>query len=273
MSARTHQAILRCASLLVPWEERRDWLAEWEAELWYSSCTHSRGQVLRFCFGAFRDAAWLRRNRNRRAERRVRCRSAPQCLVLLATLAAASLGFALRRSGEVTLGATGSQAAAHPVLASLALALIAVVVLRPHLSFGLGEYPAGRHPLPAATRLRRWVYLALKVILLAPIVFCGTLDVSWLLSASHIQAFGLLLAYIFAVRWALKDQRQRCPVCLRVLTHPTRIGIASQTFLEWYGTELICEKGHGLLHVPEIPGSCYAVQRWTYLDPSWRVLF
>jgi hypothetical protein len=58
-----------------------------------------------------------------------------------------------------------------------------------------------------------------------------------------------------------------------VLTSPALIGMASQTFLEWYGTELICEKGHGLLHVPEIPNSCYSTQRWTYLDPSWRVLF
>ena len=43
--------------------------------------------------------------------------------------------------------------------------------------------------------------------------------------------------------------------------------------LAWYGTELICVKGHGLLHVPEIPTSSYSRQRWLRLDPSWRELF
>jgi len=38
--------------------------------------------------------------------------------------------------------------------------------------------------------------------------------------------------YLLAFRWALIDQRQRCPVCLRLLTSPTRIGAPSQTFLD-----------------------------------------
>ena len=83
----------------------------------------------------------------------------------------------------------------------------------------------------------------------------------------------LIVGTIVALRWALNDQRQRCPVCLRLLTGPTRIGGASQTFLEWYGTELMCAQGHGLLYVLEIPTSCYSTQRWQYLDPSWSSLF
>jgi hypothetical protein len=71
----------------------------------------------------------------------------------------------------------------------------------------------------------------------------------------------------------LTDQRQRCPVCLRSLANPTRIGSPSQSFLEWYGTELICTHGHGLLYVPEIPTSWYRTQRWQYLDPTWSSLF
>jgi hypothetical protein len=87
------------------------------------------------------------------------------------------------------------------------------------------------------------------------------------------QPHGLLVSLILALRWALIDQRQRCPVCLRLLSHPTRIGGPAQTFLEWYGTELICAQGHGLLYVPEIPSSCCNTQRWQYLDPSWSSLF
>ncbi len=41
-------------------------------------------------------------------------------------------------------------------------------------------------------------------------------------------------------RWILQDQRKRCPVCLRVLSNPARVGQASRNFLAWNGTELIC---------------------------------
>ena len=84
---------------------------------------------------------------------------------------------------------------------------------------------------------------------------------------------GFIVSSVVAMRWALADQRRRCPVCLRVLSNPTRIGGPSHVFLEWYGTELICVQGHGLLYVPEIPTSCYSTQRWQYLDPSWSTLF
>jgi hypothetical protein len=75
------------------------------------------------------------------------------------------------------------------------------------------------------------------------------------------------------MRWVFTDQRQRRPVCLRALSRPTRIGGASHAFLDWYGTELICEWGHGLLHIPEIRTSSYWTQRWMYLDASWSELF
>ncbi len=46
----------------------------------------------------------------------------------------------------------------------------------------------------------------------------------------------------------ITDQQRRCPVCLRLLTNPVRIGTPSRTFLEWYGAESTCSRGHGLLH-------------------------
>ena len=58
---------------------------------------------------------------------------------------------------------------------------------------------------------------------------------------------------LFGFRWALADQRQRCPVCLRRVTHPARVGLASRTFLGWNGTEMMCMGGHTLLHVPSLP--------------------
>ena len=69
------------------------------------------------------------------------------------------------------------------------------------------------------------------------------------------------------------DQRRRCPVCLRLLTDPVRIGSASQTFLEWYGAESTCSRGHGLLQVSEMPASYAAKPEWLALGDSWNDLF
>jgi hypothetical protein len=164
-----------------------------------------------------------------------------------------------------------SLARGQEILAHLLVLAIALLILPATTSLAFGEYPPNRH-CRGWTVLRRWIFLALKLALLNVIVFCGSLDLAWI-SWMHIQPHGLLIGYVLAFRWALIDQRRRCPVCLRVLTNPIRIGRPSQTFLEWYGTELICIRGHGLMHVPEIPTSCYSTQRWLYLDPSWSSLF
>ena len=266
--------LLRCASLMVPRESRSEWLAEWQGELW-----HVRHHAFAFCLGAFRDAAWWKSEAwkseaaSSPAERRLWPRSAWRCILLLALLAIASVGYAWRCHTVLVMGADGSMAAEHPIFTALAPAVLALLLLRVGTPLALGEYPAGPDAPPPPARARRWIYLVAKIALLLPIVYCGTLDLSSLVGAGRIQAHALIVAFFLAFRWALRDQRQRCPVCLGLLTHPARIGMASQMFLDWYGTELICARGHGLLHVPEIPNSCYATQRWTYLDPSWRSLF
>jgi hypothetical protein len=85
-----------------------------------------------------------------------------------------------------------------------------------------------------------------------------------------VSTFGMCL---FGLRWVLQDQRQRCPVCLRLVEHPAQVGQASRTFLAWNGTELMCMDGHTLLHVPGMPTSWFGAQRWLYLDTSWDFLF
>jgi hypothetical protein len=154
----------------------------------------------------------------------------------------------------------------------VAFMFAAVLLLPLYTSVRLGEYPATRHSPRGSMRLIRWCFLGLKVALLAPSVYWG-MQLAGALLGPPVQAHGLLIGYVLALRWALLDQRRRCPVCLRVLTNPTPIGCPSQTFLEWYGTELICARGHGLLHVPEILTSCYSSPRWLYLDRSWSSLF
>ena len=145
--------------------------------------------------------------------------------------------------------------------------LLSILLLVATTTFSLGEYPANH-----SARHRRWIFFGLKALLLLPIVCFGSLDVASLVGTGF-QMHGFIVSSVVAMRWALADQRRRCPVCLRVLSNPTRIGGPSHVFLEWYGTELICVQGHGLLYVPEIPTSCYSTQRWQYLDPSWSTLF
>jgi hypothetical protein len=165
-----------------------------------------------------------------------------------------------------------SEVSERLILRHLLVAFFALLILPTATSLSLREYPATGPPPACATRRRWWIFFAIKIALISVIVFCGSLTLSSI-GLAPMQAHGSLIGYILAFRWALFDQRQRCPVCLRLLTNPTRIGQPSQTFLAWYGTELICEKGHGLLYVPEIASNCYSTQRWQYLDPSWSSLF
>ncbi|MBC7928201.1 MAG: hypothetical protein H7039_21355 [Bryobacteraceae bacterium] len=157
------------------------------------------------------------------------------------------------------------------LFAHLLMIFVALLILPVATSLELGEYPCNPHAASLTIRLRRWVFLAVKIPLLMVVVFCGILDLG-ALTSMPIQPHGLLFGYVLAFRWALSDQRKRCPICLRLVTNPARIGSSSNTFLEWYGTELMCTRGHGLLHVPEIPAT-YSTQRWLDLDPSWASLF
>lgn len=157
--------------------------------------------------------------------------------------------------------------------------LLACLALPATTSLPLGEYRVSSRKLSWPKRLRRWCFLGGKIALLLPIVYFTSLDLAHLratlnpFSSEYIQLVSSFSICLFGLRWALRDQRQRCPVCLGKLTHPARVGQPSRTFLAWNGTELICVSGHGLLHVPEMPTSWFSTQRWLYLDSSWEVLF
>ena len=87
------RGLLRCASSLVPDRQRAEWRLEWESELWHvrrsngAYCTVSwraEREIADFCFGAFQDAACLRRLRWQSQPRFVPLHgSAAQCLFCL----------------------------------------------------------------------------------------------------------------------------------------------------------------------------------------------
>lgn len=148
------------------------------------------------------------------------------------------------------------------------LALLALPATTP---LPLGEYPYNPRKQSVAVRLRRWLFLAAKVAVIPPLVCFTALDLGQVFpEAQFVFAFVAMLA---AFRWILRDQRQRCPVCLELLRNPVRVGQPSRNFLAWNGTELICVVGHGFLHVPEMPTSWFSTQRWLYLDASWKSIF
>ena len=157
--------------------------------------------------------------------------------------------------------------------------ILACLALPATTSLPLGEYRANSGKLSWFTWIRRWSFLGCKMALLLPIVYFTALDLAHLrtsvdpITSEYLQLVASFSICLFGLRWILRDQRQRCPVCLGKLTNPARVGQPSRSFLSWNGTELICVSGHGLLHVPEMPTSWFSEQRWLYLDSSWEVLF
>jgi hypothetical protein len=254
-----HVAILRNAALLVPAPERSEWFAEWKAELRYVDRDPTA-----FCLGSFRDALWLRRN-SAIQRRMFRLESPLRCGLFLAASAMLMLLLALpsRKLWLPAWSPLGRQQFALNFLEMYALSFLVLLTLNP---LGLGDYRPNRNAPALMVRLRRWIFLGVKVVLIVPIVFFGSIA---LMSIFTPAPWILFLGLIFGLRWALADQKQRCPVCLRLLSNPTRIGSPTELVLGWYGTELICTRGHGFLYVPGIPTSWCGSQRWQYLDPTW----
>ncbi len=157
--------------------------------------------------------------------------------------------------------------------------LLALLSLPAITAMSLGDYSVCSHEHSWSQRLCRWSFLSAKISLLLPIVYFASLDLAYGHStfdparAMYIQLISSFSFCLFGFKWALQDQRQRCPVCLRLVTNPAHVGQPSRTFLAWNGTELMCGGGHTLLHVPGLPTSWFSTQRWLYLDPSWEFLF
>jgi hypothetical protein len=253
-----HITMLRNAALLVPATERAAWLAEWRAELAYVE--HG---ATAFCLGSFRDALWLRGS-SLSARRIFTLESPLRCLLLLTSSGALILAFAVSFR-KLWLPSWSGPSGAQLAFGFLWVYLLSLVVLATLNPLALGKYPANRFAPSLAIRLRRWLFLVVKISLLVPIV--------WFASVAPQSVFPpavwmLFFGWIFAFRWALADQRRRCPVCLRPLSNPVEVGNPAHMLLEPCGTELVCARGHGSLHIPGIATTWGATQTWQYKDPS-----
>lgn len=263
---RRAQAILRVASWLAPREIRSEWLREWQSELWYIPPK----QAVRFCVGAFQDALWVRRHTPRTVrpllESPFRCLAALSCAAILALAVSACLPAA-------PLPPPAEHLRPRDFLAGCAMMLVFSCLILAVIRLIVGPTSYYCRPSPGG-QLRRSVFLALKILLVQPVLLCGFIVL--LLTGPlvpFVPQLGIFSFWALTLRWVLLDQRRRCPVCLRLLTEPVRIGSASETFLEWYGGESLCRRGHGLLQAPEIAASYSGAQRWLDLDDSWKELF
>ena len=175
--------------------------------------------------------------------------------------------------------ATLSQRRTPPYMFFLFTLLLACIALPATTPLPLGDFPADQHAPRAIPRMRRWVFLACKMLLaVAPVYPLSLAAVYSVLPAGspHAELSQLALSFgalLFTLRWVLRDQRKRCPNCLRLLASPAHVGHPSRSFLAWHGTEMLCPGGHGLLYIPEHPTSWCSTQRWQSLDTSWAGLF
>lgn len=257
---------LRVASLLAPSDQRAEWLEEWRSELWYVP----RHVATVFVLGAFQDALWLKRNKMSPKKRTgIHLESPLSCLALLAALSALSI-FIVRLLAPRLDPGTLPELRDLPGLSSVML-LFSCLLLPGTLR--VWRAPANRQALPWPTRLRWGIVLVLKIALLQPIMLCGLIATLLMGRSGGLVGLGWDAAFIFALRWVITDQQKRCPVCLRLLMNPVRIGTPSQTFLDWYGTESTCPQGHGLLHVSEMSSGYSGKPQWLGLGNSWNGLF
>jgi hypothetical protein len=75
----------------------------------------------------------------------------------------------------------------------------------------------------------------------------------------------LVVSFDWVILWGLADQHHRCPVCLRRLVMPVRIGSWASVF-EPVTTEWLCDTGHGLLSMSETETG--HPDSWTTLQPE-----
>lgn len=90
--------------------------------------------------------------------------------------------------------------------------------------------------------------------------------------------WSLIVFYLFAllstaaVRYALVDQRSRCPVCQRSLSMPVDLGVPGSILFDLPAVESICAYGHGTLYRPEPTSEGVRLPAWRPPTGWWDEL-
>ena len=268
---RFEQTLLRALARIAPAEERGEWARTWHAEIWYRHERRLKRADSRFAsaidlaLGMTCDAFWLRREEWRRAF----SGTATLCLLSLSglNLLAAALAVMLLPRGLTVVPAM----IAEFNRSLFSAPLIILVVL------GTGA----RRPVDRSStagfvlRIQRSIFSLFKAVLILLLSFVLSADLTIRLHhiypniADLAQVFCFILMALIGLRWAMHDQEQRCKLCLCALSTPARVGRPSHNLLEWNGTELSCNRGHGHLSVPEMETSWCRSSHWVTLGSAW----
>lgn len=181
-------------------------------------------------------------------------------------------------STDDLLGVSLNSGNPEPWSVFLLASFVALLSLPAITPVELTGYSLHAHSVTWPRQLYRLGFFAAKIVLLWPIAYFVSLDLAYgrplplVTTQTYIQLASAFLICLFGLRWALRDQYRRCPVCLRLVAHPARVGLASSTFFAWNGTELICTGGHTLLHIPALPMSWFSAPRWLFREQTWELL-
>lgn len=259
--------LLRAVERIVPASEREDWSRAWQAELWHMH-RRSRSRGLRafpnltdFSIAILRDALWLRTDSWSRAY----SGTAALCLASLLTLCTISTLIALAFEGSW-----------HALVLHRSSEFYRSLIAAPLVVFVAFATASRRHIEPGAASqkllwIRRQLFFALKVIeilVLASLLstdLCQPIHALFPMTAELFQILSFVFVALIGLRWAFRDQEQRCKQCLHALATPARVGRPSHNLLEWNGTELSCRQGHGLLSIPEMETSWRQSSEWVSL--------
>ncbi len=250
------ELVLRCASRLVPSARRTEWLAEWESELWHAMRSRPRGRLETLCFtlGAFNDARWVW-SQSTNLSPDLWLRSPRACLIFLSTLAALCVVSFIYAGNPAQAVPGPNQRNGLGIVFQIVCALLilpAVTTVSVGRTFEVSQSPARK------ARIRRRAFTSVRFVLVVVIACFGALE----FTPSPIRPVAILAGCVLGFRWLLQDHRLRCPICSRRLIRLARVGSASHTFLDNYGTELCCDKGHGIMCQPDAVTN-YTAQRWS----------
>jgi hypothetical protein len=152
-----------------------------------------------------------------------------------------------------------------------ALALLAILGLLETVVLARTLGPAWRHSIPLL--LRNYAFLvakALPPLAILAILWTVVAESPALAPVGYFAGVWSLFAfYLFAllttaaVRYALIDQRSRCPVCQRSLSMPVDLGVPGSILFDLPAVESICAYGHGTLYRPEPTSEGVR-------EPAWR---
>ena len=162
----------------------------------------------------------------------------------------------------------------------LAVTVLAMIVLLTANGRSVGRLCTTSRHRAISDLFRWWAFFALKSGMLTAIMWLASMDLveiavqtfgsHALEYASGAAMWGFVVGLTIALNWSIRDQGARCRTCLKRLGTQIALGVSIAPFWEPSGLDLLCDRAHGMLHIPVMELSCLDSERWIDFDESWR---